>query len=117
MIKIAPKEADEFILSFAQKHEFCFIISNDKFRDYIDQLLSKAWLEDRRVPFMLMGDEVCLSPNVSFEIIDVLPLDDEETTTQGEEKRKENLTKNKPERTTLSVLARMEKTEGEFDLF
>jgi len=55
----APKVADEFILSFALKHEFCFIISNDKFREYINQLPSKQWLEERRISFMIINDKVC----------------------------------------------------------
>ena len=29
----APKIADEMILSFSLKHDFCFIVSNDKFKD------------------------------------------------------------------------------------
>jgi len=63
----APKVADEFILGFAFKHDFCFIISNDRFRNYIEQLPSKQWLEIRRISFMIIDNEVCLSPNINFE--------------------------------------------------
>ncbi len=108
VIKETPKVADEFILSFALKHEFCFIISNDKFREYIDQLPSKKWIIERRVSFMFIGEEVCLSPNVDYDKIDVLPLND-----KPNKKTKEFET----EITTLEVLKNIEKTEGEFDLY
>lgn len=104
----APKVADEFILSFALKHEFCFIISNDKFREYLDQLPNKQWLDDRKVPFMFLGSKVCLSPNIDFNRIDVLPLNDEVD---------EIIKSFKEEKTTLEILEKMEQKEGEFDLF
>ena len=103
----APKVADEFILSFALKHEFCFIISNDKFREYIDQLPSKQWLEERRVNFMIIDDEVCLSPNIEFNKINTLIF---------ESKSKEKVKFNQ-KTTTLEVLEEIEKTSGEFNLF
>ena len=78
LIMIAPKVADEFILSFAQNHTFCFIISNDRFKEYIPQLPGKQWIEERRVSFMILDEKVCLSPNIQYSQIDVLPLDDEE---------------------------------------
>ncbi len=105
----APKIADEFILSFALKHEYCLIISNDKFRDYFDQLPSKNWIKERRVSFMIIGEEVCLSPNVDYDKIDVLPLNDK----INNNKTKEFETKI----TTLEVLKNIEETEGEFDLY
>ena len=107
IITEAPKVADEFILSFALKHEFCFIVSNDKFKDYLDQLPSREWLEERRVSFMIIGNEVCLSPNIEYEKIDILPLDD-----NGKNNEKFN-----HKNSTLEVLERICKTEGEFDLF
>ncbi len=103
----SPKVADEFILSFALKHDFCFIISNDKYRNYHDQLPGKQWLEDRRVSFMFIGDKICLSPNIEFDKIDTLILDD-----KSKEKVKIN-----QKATTLEVLEEIEKTSGEFDLF
>jgi len=81
LIVIAPKVADEFILSFAQNHEFCFIISNDRFREYIPQLPGKQWIEERRVSFMILEDKVCLSPNIKYSHIDVLPLEEQESKT------------------------------------
>ncbi len=108
VIKEAPKIADEFILSFALKHEFCFIISNDKFREYIDQLPSKQWIIERRVSFMFIGEEVCLSPNVDYDKIDVLPLND---------KINKEIKEFETKITTLEVLKNIEKTEGEFDLY
>lgn len=103
----APKVADEFILSFALKHEFCFIVSNDKFRNYLDQLPSREWLEERRISFMIIGDEVCLSPNIEYDKLDSLPLDD----------KGKNIEESNQKNTTLEVLERICKTEGEFDLF
>ncbi|MBA7565641.1 hypothetical protein ES708_07326 [subsurface metagenome] len=100
----APKVADEMILSFALKYEFCWIISNDKFREYIDQLPSKKWLEDRRISFMIIEDGVCLSPNIDYKQIDLLPLNE----------RKIEL---KDQRSTLEVLRNIEKTKGVFNLF
>lgn len=100
----APKVADEMILGFALKHEFCFIISNDRFREYLDQLPSKQWLEDRRVSFMFIGDDICLSPNINYKRIDLLPLN-------------KNEVEEKDQRTTLDVINDIEKIEGKFDLF
>jgi len=104
----APKVADEFILSFALKREFCFIISNDRFRDYLDQLPSKQWLEERRVSFMIINDDVCLSPNISYEKIDVLPLNEEES--NQEEQLDSKIT-------TLDIINRIETKKGSLDLF
>jgi len=104
----APKVADEFILSFALKENFCFIISNDKFREYIDQLPSKQWLEDRRISFMVIDEEICLSPNFDLNRIDALLLEEEEN---------EDNEHDRQERTTLDILERIENTEGEFELF
>ena len=101
----APKVADEFILGFAFKHDFCFIISNDRFRNYIEQLPSKQWLEIRRISFMLIDDKVCLSPNISYE---------------GLKNRKIfSLNKMSPtsEITTLDILKHIKDSEGSFDLF
>ncbi|GAH43209.1 unnamed protein product, partial [marine sediment metagenome] len=104
----SPKVADEFILSFALKHDFCFIISNDKYRDYHDQLPSKQWLQDRRVSFMFIGDKIGLSPNIEYARIELLPVEDRKDGNK-------NLTKK--ERTTLDVLEKIKETSGEFDLF
>lgn len=101
----APKVADEMILSFALKHKFCFIISNDRFREYIEELPSKKWLEDRRIPFLIIEAEICLSPNIGFEKLQTL--------------RKNSLEKVlfKHEITTLEIVNRLEKSEGELNLF
>ena len=101
----APKVADEMILGFVLKYKFCFIISNDRFRDYIEQLPSRQWLEDRRIPFMFMGDDVCLSPNINYSRIDLLPLNGNKIEI---EKERTN---------TLEVLKDIEKSQGEFDLY
>ena len=108
LITEASKAADEFILSFALKHEFCFIISNDKFRQYINQLPSKQWLEDRRVSFMFIGDQVCLSPNIEYEKIDVLSLNGNEVKNHNDIKE---------EITTIDVFKLIESSKGEINLF
>ncbi len=105
----APKVADEFILSFALKHEFCFIISNDKFREYTDQLPSRQWLEDRRISFMFIGDNVCLSPNIDYKALESVPLKNDKPNIKDK--------KLKNERTTLDVLETIKESSGEFDLF
>lgn len=101
----APKIADDFILSFALKHDFCFIISNDKFRKYLEQLPSKKWLIERRISFMIINSEVCLSPTIEYEKLFT----------------KENFYSKKiegsNETTTLDILNRIDKSEGELDLF
>ena len=96
----APKVADEFILSFALKHEFCFIVSNDRFRQYIDQLPSKQWLKERRISFMLIDNQVCLSPNINYKECFCL-----------------NKMQESSELTTLDVLNRINKTEGKLELY
>lgn len=103
LIYEAPKIADEMILSFALKHKFCWIISNDRFREYIDQLPSREWLEERRVPFMIIGDKLSLSPNVAYSKIDLLPVNDGNN-------HNETIT-------TLEVLERIENNQGKLDLF
>lgn len=100
----APKVADEMILSFALKHNFCFIISNDKFREYSEQLPSKKWIEDRRVSFMFIGNEICLSPNIDYKRIDLLPLN-------------EDIKEKNNKKTTLEVLNQIEETKGVLDLY
>ena len=104
LILEAPKVADEMILGFALKYEFCFIISNDRFRDYIKQLPSRQWLEDRRIPFMFIGEDVCLSPNINNSRIDLLPLNEDK---MGINDKK----------TTMGVLDQIEKAKGVLDLF
>ncbi|HEC37715.1 MAG TPA: hypothetical protein ENI29_05720 [bacterium] len=96
----APKVADEFILSFALKHEFCFIVSNDRFRQYINQLPSKQWLEERRISFLLIDNQVCLSPNINYEKDFCLSRMQESS-----------------ELTTLDILNRINKTEGKLELY
>jgi len=103
----APKVADEFILSFALKHDFCFIISNDRFRQYLDQLPSKQWLEERRISFMIINNEVCLSPNISYENLI------KENNKFFSFIRKFDSTSI----TTLNVMNRIENSEGELDLY
>jgi len=104
VIHEAPKVADEMILNFALKHEFCFIISNDRFKEYIDQLPSKEWLEERRIPFMIIRDNVTISPNVEYKKIDLLPDD-------------EGVSHQEKEITTLTILKNIEKSKGQLDLY
>jgi len=108
IIKEAPKIADEMILGFALKHEFCFIISNDRFRNYLGQLPGSQWLEERRVSFMIINDSVCLSPNISYKKIDLLKLNG------GNSNQEEQIDS---EITTLDILKRIGKINGELDLF
>ncbi len=63
----SPKTADEFILGFALSCDFCLIITNDKYRDYIKQLPSEEWLQDRSVNFMIINGVTVLSPNIDLE--------------------------------------------------
>ena len=100
----APKVADEMILGFALKHNFCFIISNDKFREYTNQLPSKKWIQERRVSFMFIEGVVCLSPNIDYSRIDLLPLN-------------KNNSEDINQLTTLDVLNNIENTKGELNLF
>lgn len=105
VVSEAPKIADEIILSFALKHEFCFVISNDKFREYIKELPSKQWLEDRRINFLIIDEEICLSPNISYERF------------QKSEVLSLNRMSPTSEITTLDILDKIEKSEGELNLF
>lgn len=77
-IFIAPKSADEFILLLAQKFSFCFIISNDKYRQYYDQLPDKQWLKQRKVSFMIIKNQVCLSPDIEYDNLVNLRSDEKE---------------------------------------
>ena len=95
------KKADEFILGFALGFPFCFIISNDLFREYQEQLPSRKWLKERRISFLFIGENVILSPNIDYEII---------------EKLLKNHISNR-NRSTLDVLYQIEQSEGQFDLF
>ena len=104
LILEAPKIADEMILGFALKHKFCFIISNDRFREYNNQLPSKKWIEERRVSFMFIGDIICLSPNIDYSKIDLLPLNEDNI-------------ENVKQITTLGVLNNIANTKGELNLF
>lgn len=101
---IAPKIADEFILLLAQKFEFCFIVSNDKFRQYSEQIPDKNWLKIRKISFMVMKGYVCLSPDIDYDERDLL---------LGK-LGAENIPKVK---TTLDVLEDIKKTEGELDFY
>ncbi len=104
----APKVADEFILSFALKQKFCFIISNDKFRQYIHQLPSKQWLENRRISFMFIGEQVCLSPNIEYKKIDIL---------LGNDVKRNRDAIIEKETTILDVWNRIKNSERRLDLF
>ena len=55
---------------------------------------------------MFIGDKVCLSPNIKYRKIDLLPLNDD--------KAEIKIDKGK---TTLEVLEHIEKSQGEFELF
>lgn len=101
IIFIAPKAADEFILLLAQKFNFCFILSNDKYRQYIDQLPSKQWLRKRKVSFMIIRNQVCLSPDIEYDMLNNL------------------ISEEKENRTTFDVLRNIENNDvdSEWDLF
>lgn len=103
-IFISPKIADEFILLLAQKFEFCFIVSNDKFRQYSEQIPDRNWLKIRKISFMVMKGYVCLSPDIDYDERDLL---------LGKFGA-ENIPK---EKTTLDVLEDIKKTEGELDFY
>ena len=57
---------------------------------------------------MFLGTKVCLSPNIDYNKINVLPLNDDVD---------ERIKSFKEEKTTLEILEKMEQKEGEFDLF
>lgn len=105
----ASKKADEFILSYAQKFDHCFIVSNDKFKEFRLQLPSTQWLEERRVPFMIIGEKVCLSP-----IIDGRSLKNLYIKKKQAKKSRQFIQKG---RTTLEVIKKMEESSGELNLF
>jgi len=104
LILEAPKVADEMILGFALKYKFCFIISNDRFREYAIQLPSKKWIEERRISFMFIDDNICLSPNIDYKKIEILPLNEENIKIVNQ-------------KTTLDVLNTIENSKGELKLF
>ena len=103
----APKEADEFILSFALKLDFCFIISNDRYREYIDQLPSRQWLKERAISFIIIDEKICLSPNISYERINEIAINKNKVNPQEEENQV----------STLTILKEIENIKGEFDIF
>lgn len=100
-ISIAPKVADEFILLLAEEFEFSCIISNDKYREYLNQLPSKQWLKIRKISFMIIKDQIYLSPDIDYGMLDLI-LDEK--------------SKNK-NKTTIEVLEEIEKTEGELNFY
>ncbi|KKN16892.1 hypothetical protein LCGC14_0971310 [marine sediment metagenome] len=104
IVRPAPKNADEFILGYALQHKFCFIISNDKFREYNDQLLSRNWINERRISFMIINGKFCLSPNMDFNkmLCSNSP---------------SNQTMRPSEISTLDILERLTESEGELNLF
>ncbi|MBN1803420.1 MAG: hypothetical protein JW891_18065 [Candidatus Lokiarchaeota archaeon] len=118
VIREAPKVADEFILSFALRKKYCLIVSNDKFREYLDQLPSKDWLKQRRVTFMFLGNDVVLSPNfdekkMKKNIQGEKPMSKGDDVNCSEEPIEKSF-----EKSTLEVLKNsIERVEGEFDLF
>ncbi len=63
----APKVADEFILSYAASLNCCFIISNDKYRQYKYQIPCYHWLQDKIICFMIIRNQICLSPNINYK--------------------------------------------------
>jgi len=104
IVFISPKVADEFILLLAQKFEFCFIVSNDKYRQYSEQIPSKKWLKIRKISFMVMKGYVCLSPDIDYDERDIL---------LGK-LGVEDIPKVK---TTLDVIEDIERTEGKLDYY
>lgn len=144
LIKPAPagKKADEFILSLALTFPFCFVVSNDIYREYIDQLPSKEWLFERKITFMFLGEKVCLSPNIAYDKVDELQKSeriepifkenpqkktqaDSSINNEREESPQiekinndlENPKSTEKQTTTLDVLKRMEQSQGELNLF
>lgn len=66
-VRRSTESADEFILGFALRLNPCFIISNDKYREHLDELPSEEWLDDRRVSIMFFNNMVCLVSNMNRE--------------------------------------------------
>ena len=60
-IRQAPAEADadEFILAIADEHD-AVVVSNDRFEPYRNRF---PWIEDRRLPYMIVRGDVFLSPD------------------------------------------------------
>ncbi len=110
----APKVADEFILSFALKLDFCFIISNDRFREYLDQLPSRQWLKDRTISFIIICEKICLSPNISYERINEMAINER---IHKNKYKKTNTQEKENQISTLAILKEIENTKGELDLF
>lgn len=55
----AGTDADFFILEIAEQHE-ARVVTNDRYRDYQDQ---HPWINERRVPYMIVKGEVHLYEN------------------------------------------------------
>jgi len=53
---------------------------------------------------MFIGNEICLSPNIDYKRIDLLPLN-------------EDVTEKNNKKTTLEVLNQIEETKGVLDLY
>lgn len=59
-VRQAPAETDgdAFVLAIAEEHD-AVVVSNDRFEPYRDRY---PWIEERRLPFMIVRGDVYLSP-------------------------------------------------------
>lgn len=55
-------KADEFILSYCLKHDKALIISNDHYKEYLDQFSDIDWVKKRRIAFMILENDVIFVP-------------------------------------------------------
>ena len=68
IIQVGPKEqADYYMIKYAEKDSFCFLITNDSFKDY----RFNDGLKERIIPFCIINDKVIFSKklkNVNYSM-------------------------------------------------
>ncbi len=63
----APKKANFYILALALRKKFVLIISNDRFKEYLREHPFIKWLTLRLVKFLIVDDNVLLSPDITYK--------------------------------------------------
>ncbi|KKN25180.1 hypothetical protein LCGC14_0887400 [marine sediment metagenome] len=63
----APKKADFYILALALRNKFVLIISNDRFKEFVQELPSIKWLTLKLVKFLIIYEDVLLSPDITYQ--------------------------------------------------
>lgn len=81
IIKTPPQDYDDsYCIQYAKKKQNAFIVSNDKFRDYIQKQegtpqknRERKWLKEHCISYTFNGDEFL--PNPDSEIFNVYPIE------------------------------------------